>query len=753
MPDDRTHVPNLSGEPTGTYQGVGPRDPLIGRVLKNAYQIEGKIGEGGMGIVYRATQIALGRHVAVKTINFDVRLPPTAVDRFLREAKLLSQLQHPNIVNIIDFGAEPGPLYFMVMEYLQGESLESFVQMRGRLAPELVLGLMEQICAGVSVAHQANVIHRDLKPANIIVIQVTGSPRPVVKILDFGLGKVVREGSQPTSPGLTREGGMMGTLCYSAPEQLEGGTGDARSDIYSLGAILYYLLTGRPAYRDEGFRATLVKQLSQPPDPLESAELGLAETPVLEEIIHKAMNPHPEGRHASASDLFAELERTLHPRDTLADRPFSRTGPIRPPHPRVAPTTPRPSRRKLLFGAAGAAAVLGAGGLAWWRFGRATPQRGPGATAPGVTATEIRLGMSGPFSGPTRELGMAIRLGIESCFDHVNNQQGVHGRRLKLVPMDDGYEPVRTAENMRTFLEGDNEVFAFLGNVGTPTTEVALPIALKAERVFFGAYTGAKLLRKDPPERWVFNYRASYSEETASIVHYLLEAKKLKPDQIAVFAQKDGYGDAGFEGVAKALRKHGRDREDILRVGYERNSIAVDEAAETILKVKDQVRAVVMVATYKPAASFIKKVKDGSAKTIFTNVSFVGSEALAEELRSQGTQYPQGVIVTQVVPHFLSNASGVLRYREHLKRYDSAAQPGFVSLEGYVAARILVEGLKNAGPTLTSDTLVEGLEQIHDLDLAIGTKIRFDRSEHQGSHKVWGTILDARGVYQDLDLE
>jgi ABC-type branched-subunit amino acid transport system substrate-binding protein len=161
----------------------------------------------------------------------------------------------------------------------------------------------------------------------------------------------------------------------------------------------------------------------------------------------------------------------------------------------------------------------------------------------------------------------------------------------------------------------------------------------------------------------------------------------------------------------------------------------------------------VMVATYQPAARFIKLMRDALPGVTLTNVSFVGSEALAEELRELGPKYRAGVIVTQVVPHFESRATGVLNYRDHLRTYFPQASPGFVSLEGYIAGRILVQGLLHAGPNLTSETLVEGLEKIRDLDLAIGTKISFGPSDHQGSHKVWGTVLNAEGKYVDLDLE
>ena len=170
-----------------------------------------------------------------------------------------------------------------------------------------------------------------------------------------------------------------------------------------------------------------------------------------------------------------------------------------------------------------------------------------------------------------------MQRGIEAAFRVANANGGVHGRQLRLIAADDGYEPARTAETMKQLFERD-QVFGVVGNVGTPTAVVALPYALQRKMLFFGAFTGAGLLRNDPPDRYVFNYRASYAEETAAVVYYLVKVKRLKPTQIAVFAQQDLYGDAGFAGVAKAIRALGGDDNAILRLNYQRNTVDVDEA-------------------------------------------------------------------------------------------------------------------------------------------------------------------------------
>jgi branched-chain amino acid transport system substrate-binding protein len=298
------------------------------------------------------------------------------------------------------------------------------------------------------------------------------------------------------------------------------------------------------------------------------------------------------------------------------------------------------------------------------------------------------------------------------------------------------------------------QVFGIVGNVGTPTAMVSLPYALENKMLFFGAFTGAGLLRRDPPDRYVFNYRASYAEETDAVVRYLVKVRRLRPDQIAVFAQEDGYGDAGFAGVTKAVRAlRGGDSGAILRLNYKRNTVDVDDAVARLRQQKGAIKAVVMVPTYRAAAKFIEKTRDVVPGLIYTNVSFVGSTALAEELMLLGPKYANGVIVTQVVPAVDSYSNVVLEYKTALSNYFPGEAPDYVSLEGYITANVMIEGLKRTGPMLDTERLVEGLESLRDLDLGLGTLVNFGRTEHQGIHKVWGTQLDAQGRYQPIELQ
>lgn len=273
------------------------------------------------------------------------------------------------------------------------------------------------------------------------------------------------------------------------------------------------------------------------------------------------------------------------------------------------------------------------------------PPSAAASTTRGVTANEIRFGIVAPFSGLSKELGREMKLGIDTAFNRVNDAGGVEGRTLRLISADDGYEPTRTADAMNQLYEKD-QVFGFVGNVGTPTASVAVPYALARRTLFFGAFTGANILRNDPPDRYVFNYRASYAEETAAAVQYLIKLRRLQPRQIAVFAQQDSYGDAGFAGVAKAFRSLGLNDAAIVRLNYKRNTMDVEEAITQLKAQKPAIKAVVMVATYRAAAKFIEKTRDAFPGMIYTNVSFVGSTALSEELMLLGARYANGIIVT-----------------------------------------------------------------------------------------------------------
>jgi len=442
-------------------------------------------------------------------------------------------------------------------------------------------------------------------------------------------------------------------------------------------------------------------------------------------------------------------------------RPPIGRAPMPPPPPMVAPA--KNHRGALLLGVVAALALGGPGVLFLRSYWSSDGTIGGGKEGVKVASVsqqsaqpaaavqgDLLFGMASPLTGPSKELGRAMKTGVEIAFASANEAGGIRGRRLQLVALDDGYEPTRTVSVMKELAE-QKKVFGFIGNVGTPTAAVAVPYAVEHKMLFFGPFTGAPLLRKDPPDRYVFNYRASYAEETHAIVRHLVEVKRIKPSDIAVFAQQDSYGDAGFEGVARAMRKYGRDSAKILRMGYQRNTADVSDAVAELTG-HSNVRAVVCVATYKAAAKLIEKMRDKGSDIIFTNVSFVGSTALAEELNALGPKFAQGAVVTQVVPLPHSGATAVLKYQEALRKYAPGEKPDFVSLEGYLAGTLLVEGLKRA-QALETEKVIDALENIRSLDLGTGAQLSFGMSEHQASHKVWGTMLDEKGQFQTFQLD
>jgi len=376
----------------------------------------------------------------------------------------------------------------------------------------------------------------------------------------------------------------------------------------------------------------------------------------------------------------------------------------------------------------------------------------PPSNVHGVTDREIRFGIVIPYSGSAKDNGRNMKLGIDIAFARANDTGGVNGRTIKLIPADDGFEPTRTLDAMKQLWDKD-QVFGFIGNLGTPTAAVAVPYALERHALFFGPLTGANVVRHDPPDRYVFNYRPSYTEEADAAVRYLLKIRKLQPRQIAVFAQNDSYGDSGFAGVAKAFRALGINDSAILRLNYTRNTIDVDDAVNQLRLQKVPIRAVVMVATTRPAAKFIEKTRDLFPGMIYSNVSAVGASSLADELMLLGPRFTNGVVVTQTVPAVSGYSSMVLEYKNALAKYFPGENADYISLEGFVSANVLIDALRRCGPQIETERLVDILENTRNLDLGLGTPIGFSRGEHQASHKVWGTALDETGKYQAIELE
>ena len=348
------------------------------------------------------------------------------------------------------------------------------------------------------------------------------------------------------------------------------------------------------------------------------------------------------------------------------------------------------------------------------------------ATAQGVNESQILLGQSVALSGPAQDLGKDMQLGATLYFNQVNAKGGVNGRRIVLKTLDDGYEPARAAENTKKLINEDR-VFALFGYVGTPTSAASLPIFTEARVPFVGPFTGAELLR-NPVNPLIFNVRASYFDETEAIVQHLTA---MSVNKIAVFYQNDAYGQAGLAGVERALKK--RNLEVVAKGTVERNTVEVKKAIADINKAGPQ--AVVMISAYKSCAAFIREMKKAGANPTFWNVSFVGSSALAKELDKEG----RGVQISQVVPFPWDGSVPVVREYQRAMA-EAKAQPGFGTLEGYIAAKVMVEGLRRAGKRLDRESFIKAMESIQDFDVG-GFKVNYGPGKRSGSQYVDLTII------------
>ncbi len=385
--------------------------------------------------------------------------------------------------------------------------------------------------------------------------------------------------------------------------------------------------------------------------------------------------------------------------------------------------------------------ALAAAVLAGWGIARAQ-----------VGDAEVVFGMVGPFSGAAKEMGKEVRTGIEVAFAAQNEAGGVHGRKLRLVAVDDGFEPARTAAAMRDLVEV-RKVFGILGNVGTANASVAVPYANEKGVLFFGAVSGASLLRHNPPDRYVFNFRASYAEETAAMVRYLVEVRRIPPGKIAVFAQDDAFGDAGFEGVARIIRQYRRDPAKVLRVRYKRNTADVEDAVRAVAAKAKDVGAVIMVATYKASARFIERLHDaGLGKVVFTNVSDVDSNALADELAQLGPGYAEGVVVTQVVPPPTGKATDAPQVpgaAQEARRRREAQLPlarGLGSRRGS-SSRACSAPAARSRPTRSSTRSRGSTGSTSASGRRSGSARRSTRRRGW-----WGTVLEAKGALAPLEL-
>ena len=356
----------------------------------------------------------------------------------------------------------------------------------------------------------------------------------------------------------------------------------------------------------------------------------------------------------------------------------------------------------------------------------------------GVTKDRILFGQIAALEGPAQALGQGMRQGLLAAFAEANRAGGVAGRKLELKSADDSYEPQKMIEAMKKMLAED-KVLAIVGTVGTPTANAGLPIATEAKVPFIGPFTGAEFLR-NPYSRYVVNIRTSYFQETEAWIEHL--TKDLGITKIAILYQDDTFGLAGLDGVKIAMAK--RNMSLVASGTFRRNTTAVKSALLEIMKANPE--AVATVGPYKPIAEFFKLARQAKMDAVFVAISFVGSDALAQEMGDKGG----GVIVSQVVP-FPGDTSlpVVASYQAALAALDPEAKPGFVSLEGYLVGRLVIEALKRVPGEPTREALLDAITSTGAFDLD-GIELIFGPAKNQGMDQVFFTILQADGSFKPV---
>ena len=353
----------------------------------------------------------------------------------------------------------------------------------------------------------------------------------------------------------------------------------------------------------------------------------------------------------------------------------------------------------------------------------------------GVTDGKIVFGQVAALEGAAADLGQGMRRGILAAFQDANRRGGISGRILELKSLDDGYEPEKTIEAVKKLIT-DDKVFALVGAVGTPTSKAGQPIASAAKVPFIGPFTGAEFLR-NPYNRYVVNVRASYFEEAEAWIDHL--TKDLGISRIAILYQDDAFGMAGLEGVQRALSK--RNMALVASGTFKRNTTAIKSALLDIMKANPE--AVVTIGPYKPVAAFIKLAHQVKLDAIFVAISFVGSESLAKELGDQG----RGVIISQVVPFPWDTSMPIVASYQSAIAADED-KPGFVSFEGYLVGRLVVEALKRVSGSPTREKLLDAFAE-GPFDLG-GITLSYGPMKNQGSDQVFFTILQADGSFRPV---
>src|SRR5881394_2260106 len=382
-----------------TLRSAAPGNNLVGQVIADRYHVVKKLGEGGMGQVYLAEHVKMGRRSAIKVMNPAMVHDPDAVARFNREASNASRITHPNVCAIYDFGETPDGLIYLAMEFIEGEPLTDLLERDGTLPVPRAAGIFLQVADALQAAHDLGIVHRDLKPDNIMLTRRKGGA-DAVKVVDFGIAKAIGGDQAGAGQKVTKTGLVVGTPEFMSPEQLSGDTLDGRSDLYSLALVFYRTLSGKLPFEATTVQETMIKRLTDEPTPLAQARPDLAFPPGLQPVLDTALARTPAERYQTIAKFAADVA-------AITGRPVARSVPpteaktelIDTPTMRTA--APPPRRKRPILAVAATLVVILASGGAWMVLSGGSKARGGSADVVRDTAKPPSLVKGAPATHAT----------------------------------------------------------------------------------------------------------------------------------------------------------------------------------------------------------------------------------------------------------------------------------------------------------------------------------------------------------------
>jgi len=359
---------------------------------------------------------------------------------------------------------------------------------------------------------------------------------------------------------------------------------------------------------------------------------------------------------------------------------------------------------------------------------------------------DIRVGMTGALSGSNAKLGQQMKLGLNLAFSEINTAGGINGRHIKLITLDDAYKPLDAAKNMRQLIN-EEKVLAILGNTGTPTAVLTVPIAKNNKILMLGAYTGADILRGENAGCCIYNYRASYRQEMDVIIDHILHTG-IGAKRIAFFTQDDAFGAAGYSSAVAKLQETGfHTPEKLTHSSYRRNTINVERAVADMLMANVEPKAIVMVSSYKASSVFIKLLKQEIPDIRFYNISFTGSAPLLESLGADA----EGVYITEVVPHFNKQVTVAKTYKSALESSGEKSS-NVVSFEGYIIGKIFIEVLQSINGDIDKEAILLAISKTKSLALKTGLNLKpFLGGSRQASNAVWLNRVE-QGIFKEQEI-